>query len=74
MKQRLYKRNKNNAFKLVHAFKNFAHACNSEISNSFDPKLQLKNAKFVIKNKLEKLLNELRGFKFVITLILKFKN
>ena len=42
------------------------------IMQSFTTELQLKNAEFVIKNK--KLLSELRGFKFVITLVLNLKN
>ena len=33
---------------------------NVEVLNSFNPGLQLKNTKSVVKNKLKKLLNELR--------------
>ena len=41
--------------------------------SSFNQQLQLKNTEFAIKNKLKKLLNELRGFKFVTILVLKLK-
>ena len=39
----------------------------------FIPWLQLKNTEFAIKNKLKYLLNEIRGFKFVMTLVKKTK-
>ena len=39
--------------------------------NSFNPELQFKNSKFEIKNRLKSLLNKLRGFKFIIGLVLK---
>ena len=41
--------------------------------NYFNPELQLENTKFVIENKLQSLLNELRGFKFVVVLVLKLE-
>ena len=41
--------------------------------DSFNPKLQLKDTESSIKNKLIDLLAELRGFKFVATLVLEFK-
>ena len=41
--------------------------------NSFNPEIQLKDTKSVIKNKLQKLWSKLRGFKFVTTLALVFK-
>ena len=44
---------------------------NIKILNSFNPELKLTNTKFVIKNKLKHFLNELRDFKFAITLVLK---
>ena len=49
------------------------HMCtyNIKILNSFNPELKLTNTKFVIKNKLKHFLNELRDFKFAITLVLK---
>ena len=45
-----------------------------EILNSFNPELQHKDIESAIKNKLKKLLTELRGFKFETTLVLVFKN
>ena len=39
--------------------------------NSFNPELQFKNSQFEIKNRLKSLLNKLRGFKFIIGLVLK---
>lgn len=51
---------------------------NVEILNSFDPELQPKDTESVIikktKKKLRKLLHEKKGFTFVATLVLKFKN
>ena len=41
--------------------------------NSFNPELQLKDTESTIKNKLKKLLTELRGPKFVTTLVLVYK-
>ena len=70
MKQRLLKRKGN---KKAHAFKTYAHTCNVEILNSFNPELQLKKTGSAIRYKLISLLNELKGFKFVIILILKLK-
>ena len=46
----------------VDAFENYAPIYNIEIFNSFD-----------IKNKPNKSFNELKGFKFVITFVLKLK-
>ena len=42
---------------------NCIHCYNVEILNLFDPELQLSNTKSVIKNKLKKLLSELKKFK-----------
>ena len=44
-----------------------------KILNSFNPELQLKDTKFAIKRKLIELLTQLKGFKFVTTLVLVFK-
>ena len=44
-----------------------------KILNSFNPELQLKDTKFAIKSKLIELLTQLKGFKFVTTLVLVFK-
>ena len=41
--------------------------------NFFNPELQFKDTESVIKNKLKQLLAELKGFKFVTTLVLKFE-
>ena len=41
--------------------------------NSFHPQLKLKDTESAIKNKLKNFLSELRGFKFVTTLVLEFK-
>ena len=57
----------------LHAFKGNASSYNFEILNSFNPKLQLKDAESAIKNQLIDLLSELKGFKFVTTLVLEFK-
>ena len=38
-----------------------------------NPEPQLKNTESAIKNKLKDLLSELRGFKFVNTLVIEFK-
>ena len=59
--------------KRAHTFKAFASSSNVEILNSFVPELQLKDAESAIKNKLKKLLSELRGIKCVATLVLVFK-
>ena len=42
-----------------------------EILNSFNPELKLKDTYSAIKNKLKKLLIELRGFKFLTGLVLE---
>ena len=59
--------------KRSHANRGHASTDNVEISHLLYPELQLKDNESVIRNKLKDLLNELRGFKFVTTLVLKFK-
>ena len=59
--------------KRAHAFKGFASSYNDKILNSFDPDLQLKDIEAAIKNKLIHLLTQLKGFKFMTTLVLVFK-
>ena len=59
--------------KRAHAFKDYAGSYSVENINSFNPELQLKDTKFVIENKLKILLTELRGSKFVTTLVLVFE-
>ena len=53
--------------------KGYASTYNVDISNSFNPKLQLKDTKSTIKNQLIELLTQLKGFNFVTTLVLVFK-
>ena len=60
--------------KRAHVFKRYASTYNVEISNSFNPELQLKDNESAIKSKLIQLLTQLKGFKFVATLFLVFKN
>ena len=59
--------------KRVYAFIGFSSSYNVKILSSFNPKLQLKDAASTIKNKLDKLLIELRGFEFMTTFVLVFK-
>ena len=59
--------------KQAHPFKGYASSYNAEILNSFSSELLLKDIESAIKKKLKKLLTELRGFKFVTTLVLVFK-
>ena len=70
------KKNWENIVKITkwkHVFKGFASSYNIEIFNSFNPELQLKDTESAIKSKLIDLSSELRGFKFVTTLVLVFK-
>ena len=59
--------------KREHAFKAYARTYNVEILNSFNPEIQLKDTESAIKSKPIELLTQLKGFKFVITLVLVFK-
>ena len=59
--------------KREHAFKGYASTYNVEILNSFNPELQLKDTESAIKSKLIELLTQLKGFKFMTTLVLVFK-
>ena len=59
--------------KSSHAYKYYANTNNVESLNSFNPELQLKGTESSIRNKLIDLLIELKGFKFVTTLVLEFK-
>ena len=45
-----------------------------EILNFFNPELQVKDTESTMKNKLKKLLTQLKGFKFATTLVSVFKN
>ena len=64
---------KNRKTKRPHAFKDYASSYNVEILNSFNPELQLKDTKSPIKNKPIDLFSELKGFKYVATLVLEFQ-
>ena len=59
--------------KREHAFKVYISTFNVEILNSFNPELQLKDTESATESKLTELLNQLKGFKFVKTLVLVFK-
>ena len=59
--------------KWCHAYKGYASTYIVEILNSFIPDLQLKDTESALKNKLIDLLSELKGFKFVTTLVLGYK-
>ena len=65
--------NGKNKTKQEHAFKGYASAYNIEVLNSFNPKLQLKDIESTSKSNLIELLTQLKGFKFVTTLVLVFK-
>ena len=54
------------------AFKGYTSTYNVEILNSFNPELQGKDTKSVIKSKLTELLTLLGVFKFVTILVLVF--
>ena len=59
--------------KRSHVFKGYASSCNVEVLISFNPELQLNDTESVITNKLIDLLSELKGFKFVTTIVLESK-
>ena len=59
--------------KREYAFRGFASTYNVEILNYFNPELQLKDTESEIKSKVIELLTQLKGFKFVTTLVLVFK-
>ena len=59
--------------KRVHAFKGYANSYNVKILNSFIPELQLKDIESTIKSKLMDLLTQLKGFKFMTTIVLVLK-
>ena len=58
--------------KRQHAFKGCASTYNVEILNSVGPKLQPKYTESATKSKLIELLTQLKGFKFVPSLVLVF--
>ena len=65
--------NEKNKTKRKHAFKGYASAYNIEILNSFNPELHLKDTESASKSNLIELLTQLKGFKFVTTLVLVLK-
>ena len=58
--------------KQSHAYKGYANTYSVKMLTFFNPQLQLKDAESAIKNKLMDTLSELRRFKFVAALVLKF--
>ena len=56
----------------MYAYKGYASYYNFEILNS-NPELQLEDTESAIKNKLIDLRFELKGFKFMTTLVLEFQ-
>ena len=56
-----------------HSFKDFAGTCDVEVLHYFNLELELEDTESAIKSKLKKWLSELRGFKFVTTLVLVFR-
>ena len=56
-----------------HAFIGYVSTYNVEILNSFNPELQFIDIDSAIESKLIELLTQLKGFKFVTTLVLVFK-
>ena len=55
--------------KRAYAFKGYVNSYNVEILNYFNPELQLKDTESSIKSKLIDLMTQLKGFKFVTTLV-----
>ena len=55
------------------AFKGYASTYNVEILNSVNPEVHLKDTASAIESKLIKLLTQVKGFKFVTTLVLVLK-
>ena len=59
--------------KWSHAYGGYASTYNAKILNSFNPELQLKDIESAIRNKLKDLLNKLKEFRFMATLVLEYK-
>ena len=59
--------------KREHALKDFIRTYNVETLTCLNPELQLKDTESAIKGKLIELLLQLKGFKFVTTLVLLSK-
>ena len=71
MKKRLSKKVK--IAKRYQAYKDYVSTYIVEILNYFNPELQLKDTESVIRIKLNELMIELKGFKFVKTIVLEFQ-
>ena len=59
--------------KREHAFKGYPSTYSVETLNYFNPELQLKDIESAIESKLIEVLTELKGFKYVIILVLEIK-
>ena len=59
--------------KQCHAYRVCGSTYNGEILNSFNPEMQFKDTTSAISNKLIDLLTELKGFKFVVSLVSEFE-
>ena len=59
--------------KRFHVYKGYASTYNVDILNYLNLELQVENTEPAVKIKLKDLLSELRGFKFLIKLVLGFK-
>ena len=73
-KWKIFKQKNVKVTKREHPFMSFISTYNLEILNSFSPELQHKDTGSVINSKLLNLLTQLRGLRFVTTLVLVFKN
>ena len=73
MKKKIQTRKKQNKTKQAHAFKGYGSTYNIENLNSFYSELQLRDTETTIKSKLIYLLIQLKGFKFVTTIVSIFK-
>ena len=58
---------------LSHAYRGYASTYNVKVFNFFDPERQLKDTESAIRNKLKDILPEVKGFKFMMALVLEFK-
>ena len=59
--------------KRSHVCRGYATTYNVEILNSFNSELQLKDTESAIRYNLKNVLTELKGLKFVTTLVLELK-
>ena len=59
--------------KQSYAHKGYTSTYSVEILNSLNPELPLKDSEYAMRNKLIDLLTESKGFKFMTSLVLKFK-